>query len=176
MPRLNVVDPARAEGRAKELFDGPLKGMHINIFKGLANSGAALDFYAQGTGALKGGKLSGAEREVIQLTIGQSNGCDYCLAAHTAVGQKEGLSQEQTVAARTGTLGDAKLSALSKFAGTIHEKRGWVSDEDLAAFRNAGYDDGHVAEVVAGVALAYFTNYFNHINQTEVDFPAAPSV
>ncbi|MFG0325702.1 MAG: carboxymuconolactone decarboxylase family protein [Phycisphaerales bacterium JB037] len=176
MPRLNVVDPATAEGRAKELFEGPLKGMHANIFKGIANSGAALDFYVQASGALKNGLLTGAEREVIQLTIAQANDCDYCLAAHTAIGKMEGLSEDQTVAARKGTLDDAKLAALSKFAGTLHEKRGWASDDDLAAFKSAGYTDGHVPEVIAGIALAYFTNYFNHTHDTEVDFPAAPKI
>ena len=43
MPRLNVVDPSTATGRVKEIFDGPLKGKHLNIFKGFANSPAVLD-------------------------------------------------------------------------------------------------------------------------------------
>jgi len=29
---------------------------------------------------------------------------------------------------------------------------------------------------VANVALSIFTNYFNHVVGTEVDFPAAPSL
>ena len=32
MPRLNVVDPATATGRVKEIFDGPLKGKHLAIW------------------------------------------------------------------------------------------------------------------------------------------------
>jgi hypothetical protein len=32
-------------------------------------------------------------------------------------------------------------------------------------------DDGEIAEVVAHVALNVFTNYFNNVNQTDVDFP-----
>ena len=35
MPRLNVIDPEKATGKAKEIFDGPLKGMQLNIFKGM---------------------------------------------------------------------------------------------------------------------------------------------
>ncbi|MEL6396852.1 MAG: carboxymuconolactone decarboxylase family protein, partial [Planctomycetota bacterium] len=68
------------------------------------------------------------------------------------------------------------LGALSKFAAALHEKKGFVGDDDLSAFKNAGYDDGAVAEVVGVYALATFTNYFNHVNESDVDFPAAPAI
>ena len=45
MPRLTPIDPAKAQGRAKELFEGPLKGKAFNIFTSMANSPAALDAY-----------------------------------------------------------------------------------------------------------------------------------
>ena len=60
MPRLNVVEPASAEGKAKELFEGPLKGKHFNIFRGMANSPAALNAYLQLSGALQDGLLDQA--------------------------------------------------------------------------------------------------------------------
>lgn len=176
MPRLASIDPATATGRAKEIFDGPLKGKHFNIFRGLANSPAALDAYVALSGALGKAGLSAKEREVVQLVVGQANGCDYCVAAHTAIGKSVGLSEEQAVGARRGRTGDPKLDALAGFTRAVHEKRGNVSDEEIGAFRAAGYTDGHVAEVVAGVALAVLTNYFNHVNRTAVDFPAAPAV
>lgn len=177
MPRLNVVDPATAPAPAKAIFDGPLKGKHLNIFKGMGNSPAALNFYLNGSGALKEASLSAQEQEVVQLVFAQGNGCDYCQAAHTAMGKGAGLTEAQTVAARTGgDLGDAKLSAVAKFAMALHEKRGFVSDSDIAAFRSAGYTDGHIAEVIASAALATYTNYFNHVNETVVDLPAPPKV
>ena len=43
----------------------------------------------------------------------------------------------------------------------------------MAQVRNAGYTDGEVVEIVANVAINIFTNYFNHIANTEVDFPMA---
>lgn len=177
MARLNVVDPVSASGDVKAIFDGPLKGKHLNIFKGMGNSAAALNFYLNGSGALKDASLSSKEQEVIQLVFAQGNGCDYCQAAHTHIGKGAGLTEEQTIAARTGgDLGDPKLSALRQFAGALHEKRGNVSDDDISSFKSAGYDDASVAEVVAVSALATYTNYFNHVNQTEVDLPAPPAV
>jgi len=176
MARLKVVDPAGATGRVKEIFDGPLKGKTFNIFKGMANSPAVLDSYLGLAGALNSASLSAAEREVVQLFVGQANGCDYCVAAHTAIGKSAGLTEAQTIEARKGHMTDAKLNALVSFTAAIHEKKGFVSDDDLARFRQAGYNDGHVGEVLATYAFAVFTNYFNHVNESAVDFPPAPSI
>ncbi len=177
MARLNVVDPAAATGDVKEIFDGPLKGKHLNIFKGMGNSAAALNFYLNGSGALGKASLSAKEQEVVQLVFAQGNNCDYCQAAHTHIGKNAGLTEDQTIAARTnGDLGDTKLTAIRTFASALHEKRGFVSDDDIAAFKGAGYDDGAIAEVVAVSALATYTNYFNHVNETEVDLPIPQSV
>ena len=35
----------------------------------------------------------------------------------------------------------------------------------------AGYSDAEITEIVSHVALNIFTNYFNHVARTEVDFP-----
>lgn len=177
MPRLNTIEPAQATGEAKEIFEGALKGKHLNIFKGMANSPAGLNFYLGAAGALANASLSPAEQEVIQLVFAQANDCDYCQAAHTAMGKGAGLTEDQTIAARKqGDLGDAKLTALTKFASAFHEKRGFVSDDDLSAFKAAGYGDAAVVEVIATASLASYTNWFNHVNQTPVDLPTPPAV
>ena len=51
------------------------------------------------------------------------------------------------------------------------DNRGRINDSDLNELRSAGVDDTAIAEIVANVALNIFTNYFNHIVDTEVDFP-----
>lgn len=176
MARIAPIDPATATGRAREIFDGPLKGKHFNMFRSMAQEPAALQAYLGMAGALSHGCLSAKEREVVQLAIGEANGCAYCVAAHTAIGRGAGLSDEQMIAARRGSLADARLNALVRFATAIHEKKGHVSDADLAAFRGEGFGDAHIAQVVAEYGLAVFTNTFNHVAQPAVDFPAAPSV
>ncbi len=37
----------------------------------------------------------------------------------------------------------------------------------------AGFGDDAIAEIVAGVALNIFTNYFNLVAETDIDFPQA---
>lgn len=176
MPRLPLIDPATATGRAKELFDGPLKAMKINIFKAMAHSPAALDTYLGIAGALHNGTLSAKEREVVGLVMGEKTGCNYCTAAHTAIGKSLGLSESATLAARRGSGEDPKLAALAKFVIALDEKGGAVSDADLNAFTQAGYTVEQVPEVIAVYALQVFTNTFNHFNDTPVDFPAPAKI
>ena len=79
------------------------------------------------------------------------------------LGKGAGLSGDETIDARRGNPGDLKERAAIEFARTIAEKRGHVSDDDVDAVRNAGYDDGQIGEIIANVALNTFTNYFNHV-------------
>ncbi len=177
MPRLQPVNPDTATGKAKELLDAVQKkyGMTPNLSRTFANSPAVLETYL-GLGALEGGALSPGLREQIALTVGQINGCDYCLAAHSAVGKMVGLSQEKILSSREASSEDSREEAALRFAKEIVEKRGWVSDEDLARVRQEGYSDGEIAEIVANVVKNIFTNYFSHVAETEVDFPAVPQL
>lgn len=176
MNRLGMIDPASAQPAVKAIFDGPLKGKHFNIFKSMAQSPSALGVYVAMSSALSQSALSAAEREVIQLVIGEANDCGYCTAAHTAIGKMTGLTEAQTIEARRGAMGNPKLNALTKFALAVHEKKGFISESDWTAFKAAGYTEAHAAEVVAVYALAIYTNYFNHVNETAVDFPPAPAM
>jgi alkylhydroperoxidase family enzyme len=57
------------------------------------------------------------------------------------------------------------------FAKKGVQNRANVSDQEIDHLRKVGYTDGEIAEVVANVALTVFTNYFNQVAQTDVDFP-----
>lgn len=177
MPRLKVIDPATSEGVIKELFEGPLKQRQINIYKGLANSPAAIQAYMGMAKALGSAKLGKKEQEVIQLAIAEAQGCHYCLAAHTDVGRRFKLTEEQMLGARRGHIeDDPKLNAVARFALSMHEKRGFVSDAEIAEIRKHGYGDPEIAEMVASYALMIYTSTFNHVNDTVVDFPEPPAL
>lgn len=169
MARLNIVDPSTATGKAKEIFNGPIKGKHLNIFKGIANNPAVLGAFLGFMGGIKGGALTPAEHEQIALAVGGRNGCDYCLAAHSMMAAGTGLSTEDIESAKKGESSDAKTTALLKFTNAVIDKNGNVSDEELNAFKAAGYDDAAVVEVIGGIAVNTFTNLFNHVNNTEID-------
>ena len=175
MPRLNLVYPDSATGKAKELLGAvnAKLGMVPNMTRAMANSAAVLEGYLQLSGSLGHGVLSPKVREQLALTVSEVNGCDYCLAAHSAVGKMVGLTSDQIHDSRLGTAVDPKTEVLLQFARKVVDARGRVSAQDLAEVREAGFDDGAIAEVVAHVALNVFTNYFNNAVETEVDFPKA---
>jgi uncharacterized peroxidase-related enzyme len=178
MSRLTQIAPETAPDRARTLLDAVKSklGLVPNMMRAMANSPAVLDGYLQLNGSLGKGTLSAKVREQLSLAVAQANGCDYCLAAHSTVGKTVGLTDEQIRDSRLGGAVDLKADALIRFAVKVLETRGRVSDADLADVREAGFGDGALAEVVANVALNVFTNYFNNVAQTDVDFPKAPEL
>ncbi len=178
MPRLEALNPDNATGPAKELLDAvqAKMGKTPNILRTLANSPAALNAYLGFSDALKDGALSPALRECIALTVAEGSGCDYCLAAHTTMGKMAGLGDEDMINCRKGESSDGKTAAAIHFARRLMDTNGFVEDGDLATVREAGFNDGDIAEIVAVVSLNLFTNYFNHVAETEIDFPAAPAL
>jgi uncharacterized peroxidase-related enzyme len=173
MQRIRAVNPVEATGKAKQLLDGVQAklGMTPNLMKTLAQAPAALEAYLNFGAALGTGTLDAKFREQIALTVAQANSCEYCLAAHSAIGKMVGLKPDEILASREAETQDAKRRAGLKFAQALVVQRGEVSDQTLADVKAAGYTDGEVAEIVANVAINIFTNYFNHVARTDVDFP-----
>ncbi len=66
--------------------------------------------------------------------------------------------------------------AALQFARTVVHQRGWVGDDDIARLRRVRYGDGEIAEIVANVAVNLFSNYFDHVARTDVDFPSVPAL
>ncbi len=178
MSRITAIDPASAQGKSKEILDqikGAL-GSVPNLFRTAAHSPASLQALWGIFGAMGQSHLPAKIREQIALAVGQSNGCDYCVSAHTALGKGAGLSDSDLIAARRGQSADAKSAAAIKFSLAIVERKGHVSDADLAAVKGAGFGDAEILEILTVTVQNIFTNYLNHVAQTAIDFPAAPKL
>lgn len=174
MQRLNSIDPTTASGERKELLDAVQQkiGMTPNILRTMANSPAALRGYLGFGEALSDGKFDAAAREAIALAVAGANDCGYCASAHAAVSRSLKVDGGEIDRRLGGRSDDPELDAALVFVGKIVEKRGLVSDEDVATVRAAGHDDEAIAEIIANVAANMYTNYFNHIAETVIDFPA----
>jgi uncharacterized peroxidase-related enzyme len=173
MSRITAINPVQATGKAKQLLDAVQSklGLTPNLTRALANSPAALEAYLNFSGALASGALHASVREQIALAVAEMNLCAYCLSAHTAIGAMVGLKPEVITGARSASAADPKTDAILKLARAIVVQRGEISEGDFDSARQAAITDGEVAEVVANVALNIFTNYFNHVAQTDIDFP-----
>jgi uncharacterized peroxidase-related enzyme len=178
MERIGPVNPQAAQGKAKELLDAVKAKLGIvpNMTRAMAVSPPVLDAYLGFSGALSHGVLPARVREQLALDVGEANHCDYCVSAHSAIGKGVGLTDQDVLDSRRGTSADPKADALLGFARTVVVKRGVVEDADIAPVRDAGYGDAEIAEVVAHVALNIFTNYFNNVAGTAIDFPRAPAL
>lgn len=49
--------------------------------------------------------------------------------------------------------------------------KGNVTDLVLEKVKNAGFGEDQIAEIIGAVALNVFTNYFNNVAKTDIDFP-----
>jgi uncharacterized peroxidase-related enzyme len=178
MPRLNVVSPEQANGPVKQIYDDVTAkmGKVVNIFQGMANSPAALKAYLSMSAALAEGELSPEDREVVYLAVSESNGCHYCVSAHSMLARRIGLSEDETLAARQFQSPNEQRAALLEFVRKVIATRGFVKDEDLEAVRQAGYSDGQIAESIGYIGLATFSNLFNHVHDTTVDFPPVQTI
>jgi AhpD family alkylhydroperoxidase len=172
MPRLRKLEKGQGNPQANELMNTLDSNKKLfNIFRSMANSPAVLDSYLKFSGAMGNAKLDTKAREAVALAVSQANRCEYCLSAHTAIGKGAGMDDPSIKDARQGRSKDRKTQGAVTLARATVEKRGNVNDQDVKAARDAGLDDGEIAETVGTVVQTLFTNYFNHLNQTEVDFP-----
>ncbi|MEQ8813185.1 MAG: carboxymuconolactone decarboxylase family protein [Thalassobaculum sp.] len=173
MQRIPRIDEANASAKTAGLLATVRKQMGgvPNIIGTMAQSSAALTGFIGLSGALAGGTFGHAEREQIALAVAGANRCDYCASAHSMLGGNAGLAAEEIDRNLQGRSADPRMQAALRFASRIVTTRGQVTDDDLAAVRAAGFEDGQVVEILANTVLNIFTNYLNHAAATEIDFP-----
>lgn len=173
MSQLTVHSIESAPEAAKERLTKAknANGFLPNLLGVLANSPQALAMY-QDVGLLNAEtSLSGEEREVIQITAAVINGCDFCVAGHTAIAYKKLNMDEKIVnALRTRSIiANEKYQALAQFTHALMENRGNVDEATLAAIKAHGYNDQQIIETVLGIALATLCNYANNVAQTTIN-------
>jgi len=151
-------------------------GVIPNLYATIGYSGDTLANYLTFDAQAGASSFNKKELEVIKLAVSEVNDCSYCLAAHTLMGKGAGLSEEETVQARTAELADERLNILATIAREISERRGHISNATLESFLNAGFDQAALIDLVAAVTTITFTNLVHGVTQVPVDFPAAPSL
>lgn len=168
--------PTREEVSANNqaIFDSLKKqiGTVPNLFATFTYSEHALGDYL----ALSGRKssLSGKEKEVVNLVVSEVNNCAYCKAAHTAIGQMNGFTEDQTIEIRSGKVSfDAKLDALAKYVKSAVVTRGKADQAVLEAFFVAGYTKENLVDTILLIGDKTITNFLHGATQIPVDFPAA---
>lgn len=174
-----LVTLEAADGNARQALEKAQAqlGFVPNMYGAMANSPGLLETYLFGYDRLrKDSALTPPEQEVVFLTVSRANGCDYCMAAHSMVGEKmTNVPADVLEAIRSrAPIGDARLAALSAFTEEMFATRGRPTDAAVAAFKAAGYAERHMLDVILALAVKTLSNYANHLFHTPVDPAFAP--
>lgn len=173
MSRIEPLSHAAATGDAKTLLDGVQAGLGMvpNIFATFAHAPKVLEGFLALNKTLGQGLLPADLREQIALTVAGANECDYCASAHTALGRGVGLDSAELGRNLQGRSENPRTQVVLDFVHKLVLARGQVADADVQGLRIAGFSDGEIVEIVTHTAVNLFTNYFNHVAGTEIDFP-----
>lgn len=167
-----IHDETNAPEGSRERLAGAKKSLGFvpNLFGVFAESPAALEAYQTLGGIFDTSSFTPTERQVVRLSSSFVNDCHYCMAAEAAVANLKKVDADVIAALREGRpIADPKLEALRTFTAKVTEQRGWVSEEDSAAFLAAGYTRAQILEVIVGVAQKVLSNYTNHFANTPLD-------
>lgn len=173
MSTFNVPTREEVSANNQAIFDHLEKavGFVPNLFATYAHSENALKNYLDFSNAKT--SLKAKEKEVVNLAVSQVNNCDYCLAAHTAIGKMNGFTEPQILELRAGKASfDTKLDALAKLAKNITENRGNTDTGVLENFFTAGWTKENLIDIISLVGDKTISNYINNTTKIPVDFPA----
>ncbi|MEM7746733.1 MAG: carboxymuconolactone decarboxylase family protein [Pseudomonadota bacterium] len=171
---VELKTPDTAEGAAAGILAGARDqlGFVPNMYAAMANLPAVLEQYTASYAVFRDAAgFTPAEQETVFLTISQTNGCHYCIAAHSMLAdQMSGVPKDAAYALRKGdTPADIRLGALSGFTRKMTLLRGAVEKDDIDRFLAAGFTNQHVFGVILAIACKTFSNYTNHLVGTQVD-------
>lgn len=172
VPTRDQVSPAN-----QRHFDALQKGLGMvpNLYAVFAHNETALGDYL----ALQNRQstLRAKEREVVNLAVSEVNGCQYCLAAHTAIGKMVGFSEEQILEIRNGQASfDARLHALAAFVRETTLTRGHPDSRFTDALLAAGFTSANLIDIIVVIGDKMITNFLHGVTQIPIDFPLAPSL
>jgi uncharacterized peroxidase-related enzyme len=173
MARITLITPEAANAEQTALYAAIQAKLGIvpNFLKVFANSPAALKAFLGLHSIANEGSLDAPTRERIALALAQQNSCEYCLAAHTAIGRKAGLDGQEIEANRAGTSHDAKAAVAVRFARSLVANMGEVTTSELNEMRGAGYTESDIVEVITHVGMNILTNLIGKAGRVDVDFP-----
>jgi AhpD family alkylhydroperoxidase len=172
VPAREEVSPAN-----QAIFDTLKKklGKVPNLFATMAYSNNGLANYLALANAPS--SLTSKEKEVVNLATSQANNCEYCLAAHTALGKLNGFSDEQILEIRSGAVSfDNKYNALAALAKSFVENFGKPNAALLNNFFEVGYTNENLVDTIVLIGDKTITNYLHGATKVPVDFPAAPAL
>jgi len=159
-------------GKAKEVLTNVKAkyGFVPNLFGYMAEAPYIIEAYAMLNNLLSKTDLTAAQQQIALLAVSHYNNCEFCRVAHRAFG-KINQSNAQTLDAIVNDkpIEDANDNALVKMVVAIVDGRGWVNDEQLDSFFNAGFSKKNVYDLIFIVTVKTLSNYANHLTKPKAN-------
>lgn len=172
MSNFKIHSIESAPEKSKALLEKSFKayGMIPGLHGVLAEAPGILEAYQMLHELFVNTSFNNDELTVVWQTINVEHECHYCVPAHTGIANMMKVDSAITEALRNGTrMPNEKLQALHEFTLSVVINRGNVSEAEIEAFYEAGYEQRHVLEVILGLSQKVISNYTNRIVETPVD-------
>ncbi|MEV0678668.1 carboxymuconolactone decarboxylase family protein [Actinosynnema sp. NPDC050436] len=141
----------------------------------LAASPHLLDGFLKVSGLFSATTLDPLAREVVILTIATRNGCEVCVAMHTAALRGLGADDALVDALREQRpVADERLEAVRAFTLEVVTTSGAVDDDALRAFLARGHTPQNALEVVLGIGAYTMSTLANRLTRAPLDEQLAP--
>ncbi|WP_208325892.1 carboxymuconolactone decarboxylase family protein [Amycolatopsis arida] len=141
----------------------------------MAASPHTLDGFLRLSGLFEATTLDPLAREVVVMTVATRNGCEVCVALHTAKLGSLGADPALVAALRgRRTLPAPRLEALRLFTLDVLDHAGAVGDERVRAFLAHGYTMTNALEVVLGIGAHTLSTLANRLTGAPLDPPLTP--
>ena len=185
MARIPVINPENAPDELKHFYEAVtgLVGRVPNAYRTMAHapylSMLFLPFQAANQREWPGVRMSGKIKEMVIIKTSHINGCEYCYAHNTALGEAAGITHDQVIAISsddylTSDLFDARERAAIEWAEHM-TKNTAASRDDVYERVAAVYSEAEIVELTLICSMFNMINRFNDSlkltieNQSEVD-------
>lgn len=172
------LNDAAVPTAARELVEGTrgLFGFVPNLVYAIAAEPAVLRAYIAMLQALGETTLDPVAQQVALASASRANAADYGVAVHATLAGKLGASEAVVDALRNGgSLQDAKLEAVRRFAAAIASKHTQVSDSDVKELTAAGYDHRAAVAIALAAGAKTLVNTVAHLSHPEIDKDFLPT-
>ena len=185
MARVPVINPENAPDELRHFYEAVtgLVGRVPNAYRTMAHAPYLamlfLPFQAGNQREWAGARLSGKIKEMVIIKTSHINGCEYCYAHNTALGEAAGISHDQVIAISsddylTSDLFDARERAAIEWAEHM-TKNTAASRDDVYERVAAQYSEAEIVELTLICSMFNMINRFNDSlkltieDQSEVD-------
>jgi AhpD family alkylhydroperoxidase len=185
MARIPVINPENAPDELKHFYEAVtgLVGRVPNAYRTMAHapylSMLFLPFQAANQREWPGVRMSGKIKEMVIIKTSHINGCEYCYAHNTALGEAAGITHDQVIAISsddylTSDLFDARERAAIEWAEHM-TKNTAASRDDVYERVAAVYNEAEIVELTLICSMFNMINRFNDSlkltieDQSEVD-------